>query len=153
MCLPLLALEIKHCGWVPQKLPVYRFFPTRSSLSFLSRFLYLYHIWYVIPNYMQYCFPCFKIYVRAVIFFVFCCSLIYSALYLLDSSMVVFVCLVHSFELVVCSVSLHEDAIMNLSPALEMGIHSLCLTVAAATDISTYILLHRFLWHWFWVFF
>lgn len=108
-------------------------------------FFYSFTTYGVIPNYIQYCL---EIYVSAVIFFVFCCSLLYSVLCLSDSSLSIFVTLVHSFELLY-SISLHEDTIIYLSPILTIGIYSLSLIDTATTNICIHILLHRSFQHCF----
>lgn len=71
----------------------------------------------------------------ATVFFIQCCGLS-------DSSLSIFVTLVHSFELLY-SISLHEDTVIYLSPILTIGIYSLSLIDTATTTICIHILLHR----------
>lgn len=113
--------------------------PQKQPLIPTPFFIYFYHIPCIIPNYIQYCFACSKIYTSTVIFLVFCYSLISLfnlELCLLDSSMLIFVTVVHSFEQLY-SISFHKDTIIYLSLLLVVGTYNPSLADSAATSIST----------------
>lgn len=61
---------------------------------------------------------------KCCLFFVFCYSLFFFNVCLSDASMLIFVTLVHLFELLY-SISMHEDTIIYLSPVLVLSIYSL----------------------------